>query len=261
MVTTEHRFADQLNSSLAYVKTTEHRLILNNYTRKNEEVEKQHRCEKERGKEKITYLVIASILLFFTFSRKEVIYIFLIVPLFYIYFNKEIKLTHKILCTAVICILSFIFWIAMYEHTVNEVSEDYVRYQIYLYSLDIMKDYFPIGSGPGTFGSIFSMSYLNIYEAYKVPDRIVYGYSDLGRGPIFDMFLTSLLAEYGVGIFLYFAFLFGYIKKVCKKTRFLMLLLIFFIIYSAIMTPAFNTVTSIMVLACLSFLKVKKEVH
>lgn len=201
------------------------------------------------------FLVLSYIFLFFTFSRKEIFFAFAILPIINLIVNKDVKLTYKFLTIVLLSFFFYIIAVLMYQLTVDELSEDYVRYQIFQYSFEITKDYFPIGSGPGTFGSIFSMSYQDVYEMYNVPERIVYGYSNFGRGPIFDMFLTSLIAEYGLGVILYILFLFSFVKVKSKSLKNQMIILILFLVYCSIMTPAFNTITSIFCLACLATMK------
>ena len=70
--------------------------------------------------------------------------------------------------------------------------------------MDIFNYYSPFGSGPGTYGYMMSKSYTLIYEKFEV-SRSIIGWGKEVDGPIFDLFFVSMFAEYGVGIFLFFA--------------------------------------------------------
>ncbi|MGE6433034.1 hypothetical protein [Shewanella baltica] len=216
-------------------------------------------CEKMDSKQKFLYLSLATFMLILTFSRKEVFFAFFFFPLICVFFYNKIKVFYK----SLILIMSFIAILFLYtytiQHSINELGEDYVRYQIFNYGLDIIQDYFPLGSGPGTFGSIFSMSYLDIYKEYNVPDRIIYGYSDFGRGPIFDMFLSSFIAEYGAGIVFFIIFFKRCFTLDSRDRKLFSGILIFFLFYSSIMTPAFSTITCLFVMASLFSLSTARD--
>jgi len=141
----------------------------------------------------------------------------------------------------------------MGEETNAEFTDKYVRFQMFGYAVQIMMDYFPIGSGPGTYGSLFSLEYTNIYDKYMVSNRIVYGVNDFGRGPIFDLFLISLTAEYGIGILIYFIFIYSLVpdKKECETKWFYCSLLALFLIYCSIVTPAFTNLTGILIMGAI----------
>ncbi len=147
------------------------------------------------------------LLLLATASRKEIVLGFAAIPVLALSRVGGIKKV-IILKISFILLLGFaVFFIQLFKD-INSValSERYVRLYLLLIALNIFVDYFPFGSGPGTFGSTMSIGYGKVYQMYNVGDNIL-GFGGAARGPIYDMFLTSLLAEYGVGILIFIFFL------------------------------------------------------
>lgn len=158
------------------------------------------------------YISLAFVALIFTASRKEIVLGLLIIFAYINLSNTRFK---------PILILGFIIFLPLFVvvfinkfQEINEValSDGYVRYKIFIHALEITKDYFPLGSGPGTYGSIMSVSYQDVYKAYNVPEAVL-GHGAMERGPIFDMFHTSLIAEIGLGIGIIYTFFYAIYKK------------------------------------------------
>lgn len=159
-------------------------------------------------KHRYKLLLISLILLFLTFARKEMMIGFLL--LVYL-FKDRIKKSSKILFYALLFIMLIgfiaVFFITFQETNNSTFTEKQIRYLMLLHSLDIFSYYFPLGSGPGTYGSIMSIDYTIVYEKFNVAEHIYLGYGNKERGPIFDLFLIGLLAEYGLGIYFFLWFL------------------------------------------------------
>ena len=152
--------------------------------------------------------ILTLFLLVITFSRKEMVIGFLI--LVYL-FKDKIYGYDKIIFYFILFmfIVGFIAVFTMAFSSVNDstFTEKQIRYLMLLHSLDIFTSYFPIGSGPGTYGSIMSLDYTAVYEEFNVATTIYLGHDGDARGPIFDLFLVGLLAEYGLGIIFFLLFL------------------------------------------------------
>lgn len=195
-----------------------------------------------------SWFILLFVLLFFTSSRKEIVFAFAFLPVYFLVSKGVSKL--KLIVAAFGVVGFAIVFLALFaESTVNELGEGYARFQILLFSVEIFSDFFPLGTGPGTFGSLMSMGNPWVYEAYGVPDYIVYGYGHGGteRGPIFDLFLITLAVEMGVGIILYIWFFKMILssdtcsKSACFKAKSYVTATISFLVFSSIFTPAFNT--------------------
>ncbi|WP_146142047.1 hypothetical protein [Prolixibacter denitrificans] len=182
----------------------------------------------------ILYTLI--LLSFLSFSRKE--FALTIVYLLSIYIstrNKTHRLKYYIFASfAGLFIISL--YLILFFRKANEValSDNYVRFQLIEYSIQIIKDYFPFGTGPGTFGSQLSLQYPIIYEKYGVGPNIL-GYNG-HRGPIYDAFLFTFTAEMGIGIILYLILLVSIWRKkplinnhVLKTTKRFIIIAIFII--------------------------------
>ncbi len=158
-------------------------------------------------------LISVVILSFLSFSRKEfaLIAIYLIVTNFIIK-NKSINIKHYLLISFTSITIVSLYLLIFFKKA-NEValSDGYVRFQLIEYSIRIIKDYFPFGTGPGTFGSQLSLQYPIIYEKYGIGQNIL-GYNG-ARGPIYDAFFFTFTAEMGVGILIYASFMIAIWKK------------------------------------------------
>lgn len=202
------------------------------------------------GRSRMKLLVLVGSLLFFTFSRKEIIYFLFIVPAYFALRSRHAISARTIIVSITLALLLAINLFLTLDVTMYEMGSDYVRLQILDYAIDILKDNFPFGTGPGTFGSIMSLEYTKVYNEYGVADRIVYGYGLDGfdRGPIFDLFLGTLTTEYGIGTALFFLFIFSFrITKPGLQLHPELPLMLFFLLYSSLLTPAFNTITCFIV--------------
>lgn len=151
---------------------------------------------------KFQYCLIL-MLAFFSFSRKEVALVFLFV--FFIYHIHTYgrvyirKLFFPLLLGCGLILIYIMYFFASANETA--LSDGYVRYKMADYSVEIIQEKFPFGSGVGTFGSQMSVNYPKIYDEFGVGPEIT-GYNG-ERGPIYDLFLFTFTAEQGIGIFIY----------------------------------------------------------
>ncbi|NAX27373.1 hypothetical protein CAG64_18170, partial [Vibrio sp. V38_P2S17PM301] len=114
-----------------------------------------------------------------------------------------------------------ILWLVFGDSVQANFNEDYVRYKIFYYAMEIFEYNFPFGSGPGTYGTVMSKMYTDVYTFFNV-DKAIIGYGGQIEGPIFDLFFVSLIAEYGLGIIFVMWFIFqpffaekdGYVDQV-----------------------------------------------
>lgn len=159
-------------------------------------------------KKNIFTLVLAIILGVLSFSRKEVLFIFIFILLFPYPSKSLIKkwLKRAILSLAVLSGLLY-YYLTFFE-SANRKGFDsgYVRWKIMAKSFEIYSDYFPWGTGAGTFGSRVSLMMPEVYEKYSVGKDML-GWTKNSRGPIYDAFLSTFLTEIGMG-FLLIVFLF-----------------------------------------------------
>jgi hypothetical protein len=148
---------------------------------------------------KYLFLVAIIIALVATQSRKEILVACIILTLkaYSSGYVRPLLLKNLIVFCFALCVI-LLFAISFSDSLMNNFNENYVRYKIFSSAKDIFIDHFPLGSGPGTFGSGFSKSYTAVYEEFNVPAAVT-GYQGKFNGPIFDLYFISLFAEYGIG--------------------------------------------------------------
>ena len=172
-----------------------------------------------------------------------------VIWLFLVFFLKK-RLKFNISFIIIGCILCYIIYRINYDkimmYTVNGIDEGAARTYMYLTSIKVFEDYFPLGPGFGTFGTDSAAKYyspLNYhYDLNNIwglnPDDIV------GTSFYSDTFYP-LLAQFGVvGLVLFFLFL----KRRWVKGRNLgnanmYKLFIFIFVYVLIQCIAENTFT------------------
>ena len=162
-------------------------------------------CKKYFIYKKSTYwglLLLAFILIVLTFSRKELLILIVIYGLSFVYYSKGVRRLFSLLFITISApFVFYLLWLLLGESIQGNLNEDYVRYKIFFYAAEIFEYYFPLGSGPGTYGTLMSKFYTGVYSAFQVDSAII-GYGTKIEGPIFDLFFISLVAEYGMGFLL-----------------------------------------------------------
>ncbi|EJK2426726.1 hypothetical protein NK619_004448, partial [Vibrio parahaemolyticus] len=153
-------------------------------------------------------LLFAFVLLFLTFSRKELLILLVAYGITVMYKNKGlIRLLGTIALVAVAPVILAGLWFVLGDSIQANFNENYVRYKIFYYAMEIFEYNFPFGAGPGTYGTVMSKMYTDVYTFFNV-DRAIIGYGSQIEGPIFDLFFVSLIAEYGLGIIFVMWFIF-----------------------------------------------------
>ncbi|EII2401668.1 hypothetical protein LG159_000587 [Vibrio parahaemolyticus] len=153
-------------------------------------------------------LFLAFVLIFMTFSRKELLLLLGAYGLTAMYKNKGlIRLLGTIALVAITPAILTGLWLVLGDSIQANFNENYVRYKIFYYAMEIFEYNFPFGAGPGTYGTVMSKMYTDVYTFFNV-DKAIIGYGSQIEGPIFDLFFVSLIAEYGLGIIFVMWFIF-----------------------------------------------------
>ena len=208
--------------------------------------------------------VLAVVLCVLTFSRKEVLLTLLFVAFFpYPYKYTVVKYLRIMVVLLIFGGSTYIYYTSFFKEA-NEIafSEKYVRWKIMKYSWQISKDNLPLGSGVGTFGSQMSLANPKIYKEYEVGKEMT-GYSGK-RGPIYDAFWFTFIAEMGVGILL--VLLFFYIIFTSKapindrRANFIKKYLILFFLLIGFFSPVLVSPYGFMVAMTLGLLSGKLKI-
>lgn len=154
------------------------------------------------------YLIIAIILSFFIFItilKKSMLSCIFVWIIFLIYCKDYKKILFFLFMLALITLA---IMPSIHENIVENVnyldsvgSENHVRIGMYLAAIKIASDYFPVGSGFGSFGSLASIidGYSPLYIEYNV-DKIG-GNSEMdvlmGQHTLLDTFWPHIIAELG----------------------------------------------------------------
>lgn len=189
-------------------------------------------------KEKKIFLYLAFLLTFIVFLTilKKSIISSLIIWFFYIfYLTKSYYRIYLIFFIALIFLLFLIFaGNFLFTDIANNQSylegsgaEDHVRIGMYLASIKIAFDFFPFGSGFGTFASLSSITnwYSDIYFQYGVAYIGANSPQDVAaqKYTILDTFWPHIIGELGfIGTFLYLSIWFFPLKKylfIFKNTK------------------------------------------
>ncbi len=150
----------------------------------------------------------------------------LLIGLFFLPIKKLIKSSILIIFFAIICL--FFFWPSISELFQSKIdiyvqSESYMevaRNVLYMKSFDIAKDFFPLGSGLGRYGSwISKVHYSPIYEKYGLSK--IWGMSKDEPKYINDTFWPMVLGEIGfIGLVLYLGILLIFGRSLYKQIRY-----------------------------------------
>ncbi|TOQ56200.1 hypothetical protein CGG91_23940, partial [Vibrio parahaemolyticus] len=95
-------------------------------------------------------LLFAFVLLFLTFSRKELLILLVAYGITVMYKNKGlIRLLGTIALVAVAPVILAGLWFVLGDSIQANFNENYVRYKIFYYAMEIFEYNFPFGAGPG----------------------------------------------------------------------------------------------------------------
>lgn len=154
-----------------------------------------------------TLLLLSLLFLFLTFSRKELVLLLAVYGIYSVYITKgKVRLAIYSLLVIIAPLVIASVWYVIGDSVVANFNENYVRYKIFISAAEIIEYYFPFGSGPGTYGTLLSKYYTQVYHFFDV-DKAIIGYGDTISGPIFDLFFVSLAAEYGLAFILLLIFI------------------------------------------------------
>lgn len=160
-------------------------------------------------------LLISFILMVLTFSRKELLLLLVSYATTVLFKSRGNRRFISIMAIVIVSpVLLLLFWVMAGGSIQANFNEGYVRYKIFYHAFEIFQAYFPFGSGPGTYGTLFSKFYTEVYSVFNV-DKAIIGYGEKIEGPIFDLFFVSLMAEYGLGFIfvIYFVLLPFFVRK------------------------------------------------
>jgi hypothetical protein len=199
--------------------------------------------------------IILMVMLFLSFSRKELALSILFLSVI-LYIKFPIKSLFLKVCGVGLALL---FAVALFYFLFAEVNdqtignEDYIRFSIWRYGIDIFNYYFPLGSGPGTYGSVMSKEYLDVYLQFHVSQDIL-GWGDK-EAAIYDVYAASIAAEYGLLGILFYLLLLYFIKKqpavasidhhfsVNRATTMLVISLLSLVFFAPVFTNIFGFLT------------------
>lgn len=181
-------------------------------------------CSEYTFKDKIIFLIILSIGIL---SGRSKIYGFFVLSaciIFYINDSFKLEFNKKNLFVFAIAIVAMIFvaWDKIYLYFIKggiDIEQDtqdlYARAALYYFSIPILTDYFPFGSGFASYATFSSGEYYShIYVDYGLD--ILHGLTK--KAPLFisDTYYPAL-AQFGViGVILFFSFWLHLVKKACN---------------------------------------------
>ncbi|MDR1200772.1 MAG: O-antigen ligase family protein [Tannerellaceae bacterium] len=196
-------------------------------------------CSDNTPKDKFIFILMLSAGLFSTRSKFYGIYLLAIVLVLFTPYIKYLKFNFKtvLLSLVVLAAIVIVGWqkIDLYFALSGDVEEVetglLARLMLYMTSIDIFRDYFPFGSGLGSFASYSSgVYYSDIYAKYGVEK--IYGMNSSDYSYIADTYYPCL-AQFGVvGVILFITFFVYLIRKsqqVIKyslNTKYLIIILI-----------------------------------
>lgn len=177
-------------------------------------------ASKYTVRNKIIFLTILSIGLL---SGRSKLYGLLVVAAIVVFTKPEtlFKISFKniLIGAAVIALVIYVAWDKIYLYFIygaTESDEIWARPILYLTSIDIARDFFPLGVGFGAYGSYASaIFYSPIYERYEID--MFWGLSRDMPDFIVDTYYPTILAQFGIVGILLFLLFFVYIFRRAKK--------------------------------------------
>ena len=178
-------------------------------------------------KKKIFLFIIAclTIFIFATTLKKSILELLLIIFI-YLFFVESLQLKLKLFISFFLLVFLIPVVILIGDSMLENIAfnifyfqntgvEEHVRFGMYLASYNIASDYFPFGSGFGTFGSfgsIFGGFYSPLYDEYGVSAIGLNSLNDVlnSKHTLLDTFWPHIFAELGVLGSILFILLFTY---------------------------------------------------
>lgn len=160
-----------------------------------------------RGKR--VYMLILTFIILSTLRVKAIGFIVLFAILYYVIIMRNKKITFtKVTVVAVLLILVAYQQIMYYFVELDDTA----RERLLQTSFMIAMDYFPIGTGFGTFASYFSgVNYSPVYYDYNISN--VYGLQKGAAFYISDSFWPMIIGQFGIiGVILFLYIIYNFIK-------------------------------------------------
>lgn len=209
-------------------------------------------------------LVLSLIVWVSTMRSRSFAFVLIFIPLFIFYLNKknksrgEIKFKYLIglgLITLLVCWKQFIFYFT---------TDTQARSMLLRYGLKTMKNYFPFGSGFGTFGSnVAATSYSKLYYLYGFDNR--WGMKPGQAYFLDDNYWPMIVGQFGlIGtvlvVFILIIFMLDVVNNVKKNKYFYIASVsaLGFLFLSSIASKSYSEFSSICIFMLLAIL-VKKE--
>ena len=177
-------------------------------------------CSTGSKKDKVVFLVLLAIGLFSARAKFYGFFILAVACLLFTKFLSSLRFNFRTFLLVGVCIAGMLVvsWSKMQLYfgvgaSLDSVPEGFLaRAMLYITFPEILKDYFPFGSGFASFGSYASgVYYSDIYAQYGLEN--IKGMTKLNYSYIADTYYPCL-AQFGiVGILLYLCFFFYIIKK------------------------------------------------
>lgn len=197
----------------------------------------KHYAKNDEGESRI--ILLSMLVIIFTGRSKAIAFIIIYILLFYfIKFTKKFKLRYFLLSIPVM----------VYIGLPRIISELFNGSRGYLYKtgFSIAKDYFPLGSGFGTFGSYISKVYYSpLYYQYKVSN--IWGLSKEMSSYIADTYWPMIMGETGfIGIIILSIALYNIFKQFILgytnyKERILVFGLVCYTLITSIAEPIYSS--------------------
>jgi len=131
---------------------------------------------------------------------------FVVISIFFMFYGKKLFKISKIYFFTILGILSsLIVWFFWYSFELyfsfDKIEDAWSRAVILYYSFFIGNDFFPLGTGFGTYSSYFSGKYYSwVYDLYSIDE--VWGISRIYWGFIADQYWPMVLGQFGyLGLF------------------------------------------------------------
>ena len=160
------------------------------------------------------YTIIIGVIIASTLRMKAFVFfmVFMLIVLYVEKFNKKINFIKFILIT-IICLIIAFDQIQYYFLGNNDIA----RTVLLNTSIEITRDYFPVGTGFATFASHFSATnYSPVYIIYNIQN--VYGLSKNNSAFISDSFWPMILGQFGIfGFISYLICIFLLLLKIQAK--------------------------------------------
>jgi len=180
--------------------------------------------DKNISKFELFLLILDTVFFFLSLLRRSWLSLFVI--LIFVFIRMKFKMKKLLVIVLLLSFIVFLPFLGNYFSKFNKVNNNLLNNDKYLRrvfvnaAFEIMKDKFPFGSGPGTFGTKLSVVNYSPYY-YKYGLNTSRYFSDENKSiSVYDSYLASIMAEYGfLGICFYFYIFFVIFKQLYKEIK------------------------------------------